>query len=104
MRQQYWFPGDNAKEREMSNELCNELASLTYELHGSAIKVESKKQAKLRGVMSPNIADALALTEYFSNIAYTIWTKTDKSKKRDERLKKDRNAAKDLGAHAWQVY
>jgi hypothetical protein len=103
MRQQYWFPGETAKDREMSNELCNELSSLTYELQGSAIKVESKKRAKLRGVCSPNIADALALTEYFSNTAYLIWANTAKVKAHKERWKKDKDS-KTLGRHSWQVY
>jgi phage terminase large subunit len=104
MRQQYWFPGATEKERELSNELCNELAALTYELHGSAIKVESKKQAKMRGVASPNIADALALTEYFSNISYLLWTKTDKHKHQQEKWRRDRSAEENLGSNAWQVY
>jgi phage terminase large subunit len=104
MRQQYWFPGATEKERELSNELCNELAALTYELHGSAIKVESKKQAKMRGVASPNIADALALTEYFSNISYLLWTKTDKHKHQQERWRRNRSDESNLGANAWQCY
>ena len=104
MRQQYWFPGENDKDRDMSNELCNELASLTYDLHGSAIKVESKKQAKLRGISSPNIADALALTEYFSSTAYTLFSKTDKAKHERERWRKLREEQGNLGRHAWQVY
>lgn len=104
MLKRYWFPDETEKDREMSNELCNELASLTYELQGSAIKVESKKQAKLRGVASPNIADALALTEYFSTTAYLIWGNTDKVKKSRDRWKKERERGGQLGANAWQVY
>ena len=104
MRQQYWFPSATEKERELSNELCNELSSLTYELNGSAIKVESKKQAKMRGVASPNIADALALTEYFSSTAYLIWNKTAGVKKQNERWRKLREDSRNLGPHAWQVY
>ena len=104
MRQQYWFPGDTAAERELSNELCNELASLTYELQGSAIKVEAKKKAKLRGIASPNIADALALTEYFSSTAHLIWAKTDKERRRAANLRKGQHETERLGRHAWQVY
>lgn len=104
MRQQYWFPGSSAKELDASNELCNELSSLTYELHGSAIKVESKQKAKARGVASPNIADALALTEYFSSIAYLIWNKTDRVKQAREKWRKKQEETERLGKHAWQVY
>lgn len=82
---QYWFPDKTKLEREMSNELCNELSSLTYEFNNSgAYNIESKKRAKLRGVASPNIADALAMTEYFHNVAYRIFggTKNKEDSKR----------------------
>jgi phage terminase large subunit len=103
MRQQYWFPGSTEKERDMSNELCNELACLTYELQGSAIKVESKKIAKMRGVASPNIADALALTEYFNNVAYLIWSNTARHKAKRDKWKKDAGDVSSLGNSSWQV-
>ncbi len=79
----YSFPDDEASE-----ELCNELSSpqYTYNKTSGAIKVESKRDMKLRGVMSPNIADALGLTEYFSDYASSIFSKrvvsTDKSRMR----------------------
>ncbi len=69
---------------EEGEELCNELASPTYDfnVHGG-YKIESKREMKARGVMSPNIADAVGLSEYFSNIAYRVWgtSKTKKKKK-----------------------
>ena len=101
MRRIYWFPDTTAKEVEMSRELCNELSSLTYELQGSAIKVEGKKQAKLRGVASPNIADALALTEFFHNVAFKIWTNAGNVKTNTDSWR--RQAKHDLGSRAWQV-
>jgi len=104
MLQNYWFPGATEKEREASNELCNELSSLTYELRGSAIKVESKLKAKIRGVHSPNIADALALTEYFSSTAHIIWANSTKYKDRKAKWKANSREASALGAGAWQVY
>ena len=57
-------------------ELCNELASPTYtfNVHGG-YKVESKREMKARGVISPNRADALGISEYFSNVAYRVWAK-----------------------------
>ena len=58
----------------MSDELANELAQPTYDFNGhGGFVVESKRKMKIRGVASPNIADALALTEYFHNIAYRLW-------------------------------
>jgi hypothetical protein len=60
----------------MAHELCNELSLPTYDFNADGgYVVESKKKMKMRGVASPNIADALCLTEYFHNIAYRIWTK-----------------------------
>jgi hypothetical protein len=66
----------NFPETPEGEELCNELASPTYDFnaHGGYI-VESKKAMKLRGIMSPNIADALCLTEYFSGDAHRVWKK-----------------------------
>jgi len=74
MKQQYSFACATSYEREMSQELCNELAQPTYEFNniGGAV-VESKRKMKIRGVASPNIADALAITEYFYNSAYSLW-------------------------------
>lgn len=100
----YSFPASNEKEREMSNELCNELASLTYELRGSAFKVESKRKAKLRGINSPNIADALAITEYFATTAYIIWQQKVKEMKESQKsFKKSSSLGSRLGGDSWMV-
>lgn len=82
------FPCATAKEREMSNDLCNELAAPTYTFSGNgAIKVESKRELKNRGIPSPNIADALCLTEHFYMTAEAYWGKhnsgNQKFKKKD---------------------
>ena len=60
----------------LGSQLANELASVKYSFnqHGG-ILVESKKDMKTRGVSSPNIADALCLTEYFSNTATRVFRK-----------------------------
>ena len=58
----------------MSNELANELSQPTYKFNAKGgFKVESKRDMKLRGVASPNIADALGLTEHYNSIAYRLW-------------------------------
>jgi len=58
----------------IGHELCNELAQPTYKFdENGALLVESKREMKMRGIPSPNIADALGLTEYFSTTAHKIW-------------------------------
>ena len=75
MKMQYSFPAGTKLEEEMSNELANELAQPTYEFNSQGgFVVENKRKMKIRGVASPNIADALGLTEYFYNMAYRLWS------------------------------
>ena len=72
----YSFPDIMRPGSEVSlgNELANELATPTYDFnaHGGFI-IESKKDMKSRGKASPNIADALCLSEYFSDVATKVW-------------------------------
>lgn len=79
MRQQYSFPSIklDGETLSMGQMLANELASLryTFNKHGGYV-VESKKDAKLRGKSSPNIADALGFTEYFNATATQVFQKT----------------------------
>jgi hypothetical protein len=86
----YSFPCGNREEEQLSNELCNELSSLFYEFNNrGAYKLESKKQAKMRGVASPNIADALAISEYFYDTASSIFltkAKVEQKKRREQDL------------------
>lgn len=74
----YYFPDIKRPGEILSigQELANELSSVRYGFnkHGG-IKVESKKDMKHRGVASPNIADALCLTEYFHNPFTRVYTK-----------------------------
>ena len=80
MKGRYSFPSGA-----MGDELCNELASVGYDFnaHGGIV-VDSKKFLKAKGIESPNIADALCLTEYFSNIATQVF-KDKKKRKRIDR-------------------
>jgi len=77
MKGRYSFPSGT-----MGDELCNELASVGYDFnaHGGIV-VDSKKFLKAKGIESPNIADALCLTEYFSNIATRVF-KDKRSRRR----------------------
>ena len=59
--------------------LADELASVKYKLdNNGAIQIESKRDMKARGVKSPNIADALCLSEYFNNVAFRLWGERQK--------------------------
>ena len=82
MKGLYQFPGGK-----MGAELCNELAAIRYEIKNGVFVVESKKQMKLRGVQSPNIADALCLTEYFHDVASRLWGDKAKRKKKKARYR-----------------
>jgi len=85
---------------EEGEELCNELASPTYtfNVHGG-YKIESKREMKARGVMSPNIADAVGLSEYFGNSAYRVWGR--KKRKRSET--RFFTSSLQTMKHGWQV-
>jgi hypothetical protein len=81
----YNFPmTKNADGLSIGEELANELASVYYDLDKSSqvIVVESKHDMKRRGLSSPNIADALCLTEYFNTTAEAVWRKPAKDSKK----------------------
>jgi len=60
----------------LGQQLASELSTVRYKFnaHGGYV-IESKKDLKSRGIMSPNIADALCITEYFSNDSTRVFTK-----------------------------
>lgn len=72
----YWFPDIkvNGETESLGQQLANELATVRYSFnaHGGYV-VESKKDMKARGIQSPNIADALCITEYFANTATKVF-------------------------------
>lgn len=74
----YSFPDVKqcGEEESLGQQLASELATVRYKFnpHGGIV-VESKKDLKARGIPSPNIADALCLTEYFSNSATRVFAK-----------------------------
>lgn len=78
MKGVYSFP-----DGEMGQTLCDELSSPRYEYTiNGGVKVEGKKEMKMRGVASPNIADALCLTEYFAAFASKVWKNGSSEKKK----------------------
>ena len=81
----------------LGEELANELSSPLYDFDtNNAIVVEKKSDMKKRGVMSPNIADALCLTEYFEACAVQVFG-NDKAKQAMK--KRSNNTIPD--PHAW---
>jgi hypothetical protein len=77
----YSFPdvkveSEMGKMESMGQQLANELSTVryTFNSHGGFV-VESKKDMKSRGIKSPNIADALCITEYFANTATKVFSK-----------------------------
>jgi len=67
------LPGETLS---LGQELANELSSPYYEFNrNGAVKVEGKKELKKRGIASPNIADALCLTEFFYRSAVKMFRK-----------------------------
>ena len=99
----YSFPSKTKVERDMSNELCNELSSLLYDFSNSgAYKLEAKKQAKLRGVASPNIADALAISEYFYSVAHLLFNRKLKQRNRKKRPW-EKDSKHDRGSQSWMA-
>lgn len=79
MKGLYNFPatkikGEGGVDLILGEELANELSSPLYDFdEKGAIVVESKRDMKKRGIASPNIADALCLTEYFESVAINLW-------------------------------
>jgi hypothetical protein len=67
------LPGETLS---IGQELANELSSPHYEFNkNGAVKVESKKDMKKRGIASPNIADSLGITEFFYSYSTKIFRK-----------------------------
>jgi hypothetical protein len=73
------LPGDNES---LGARLANELSSVRYSFDANgAFLVESKKDMRNRGVESPNIADALGISEYFYNVATQVFSAPQKRQK-----------------------
>jgi len=74
----YYFPDEkvSGETESLGQQLANELSVVRYKFnaHGG-YQIESKKDLKTRGIASPNIADALCITEYFSNSSTRVFSK-----------------------------
>jgi phage terminase large subunit len=67
-RMRDWFRSENPAgggiDRGLAGKLTNEISSITYRVPNGLVKVESKEDLKKRGLMSPNLGDALMHTFY----------------------------------------
>jgi phage terminase large subunit len=83
MNTDYSFPDVTIRKKgvdiNIGDEIANELSSVYYKIDGNgAIQIESKHDMKARGLQSPNIADALCISEYFHSTAFAYWGKQSK--------------------------
>jgi hypothetical protein len=96
----YSFPDVkvNGEKESLGQQLASELATVRYSFnaHGGYV-VESKKDMKARGIDSPNIADALCITESFHNSATRVFAK----KKTDDDMSKRRYRNIGSSAQSW---
>ncbi len=79
----YSFPVEKlpGSQESYGDMLANELSAPSYSFdNNGAIKVESKKEMRARGVASPNIADALGISEALYTASYRIWERGGKKK------------------------
>jgi hypothetical protein len=107
MKTNYSFPDTTVRrdgiDINIGHELANELASVRYSNdNNGAIQIESKRDMKQRGVMSPNIADALCISEYISPTAMAQWASA--IKKQQQQLRdRSRMFGKSNNRDAWMV-
>lgn len=101
----YSFPDVTVKvgsiDINIGHELANELSTPTYKFDASgAIQLESKIDMKKRGHKSPNIADALAISEYFDmDMAFALWGQAAKNR----RMRKSKQRTRPRGKLNWMA-
>jgi len=84
--------------------LANELAAPRYKLDvNGAIQIESKLDMKARGIKSPNIADALVMSEYFNNVAFALWGERQKRQEEKRRFSPAFPKPQSAGSQRWMV-
>jgi hypothetical protein len=101
------LPGETLS---LGQELANELSTPFYDFNrNGAVKVEGKKEMKKRGIPSPNIADALCITEYFYDAASKMFRRKAQEKKKERAMRAGSSRPggsyrrKPPGHDAWQV-
>jgi phage terminase large subunit len=96
------LPGDSES---LGAQLANELSSPRYSFNNEGgYVVEHKKDMRARGIASPNIADALGISEYFYNVSTQVFRK--KTKVQENTYDRSRMAAPSYygeNKRAWQA-
>ena len=111
MHANYSFPDVSVKRKTMSGtaidvnigqELANELSTVRHSIDkNGAIVIEAKRDMKARSIASPNIADAVCISEYLQPAAQAIFkAKTQKSKVFDRSRPMSRRS---FSEDAWMV-
>lgn len=102
---QYSFPDLKipGEQESYGDLLANELSSVRYDFdNNNAIKVESKKDMRNRGVKSPNIADSLCLSEILYSSAHRLW-KRGKVRNKDGKKRHSNMFQSSYNPHAWMA-
>lgn len=97
------MPGETLS---LGQELANELSSPYYDFNrNGAVKVEGKKEMKKRGIASPNIADALCITEFFYSYAGKLFKKQDNKSKgnKPKPWNTPSSSRRPSGYDSWQI-
>jgi hypothetical protein len=108
MRTNYSFPDvmvrRNGMDLNIGQELANELASVRYfNDKNGAIQIESKLDMKRRGVRSPNIADALCISEYISPTALAMWKSSAQGKKLRSQSRHYQHQSRSYSRDSWMT-
>ena len=108
MRRKYSFPDVVVKrggaDIHIGRELCNELSSPYFSTETGPIKIESKKHMKdTRGIKSPNIADALCISEYMAAYAFANWSSQERRRVLAKASGNGRSRDRFPSRHAWMV-
>jgi len=103
---QYSFPKEKlpGQQESYGDIIANELATPRMGFHDKtgAIKIESKTQMKSRGIASPNVADALGVSEVMYSISHRVWGKK-KNKHSHRHRYKHPHLYNTGNLHSWMV-
>lgn len=106
MRARYSFPNITipGEQESYGDRIANELSSVQYSFdNNGAVKIESKIQMRQRGVASPNIADALGVSESLFSVSFRLWGKDKKREKKKRALPSSQPLSNTHGAQLWMA-
>ena len=106
MKGLYRFPDEiiPGEQESYGDQLANELSQPHYSFdNNGAVQVESKKQMRLRGVASPNIADALGVSEVMYSVAHRVWTNSKAATKKKVERPWDKGRVTSRNSQMWMA-